>query len=393
MQDNCIHIFIIYSLDAKGGAHPPLSEVCSYITLYSNGTVVCHGYTVIMIFCNIGLSRFPSDSYNCRLCFGSRNYEKNEIDLDWWDARIYKIINKIKPDAREWEVMVNVDYENSSQCNNVDQLDASKIVIKMTITRKAIAYHLTLFVPCLFLSVIMFLAFIVSTETGQRLSLIVTVLLTITVFQQFTLDILPPYSLPVLSRYYLFSLLLAFVSTVIDIVLLNTYTRSRRNLPELVHTVFIEWIGSLIYMTRNYYNYETGKYDIRHQDVKNALEQEIDIPKSKTAGGGHTIYSISFEGKSHWNSLPRPTDYLRKRNKKLTIDALAEEKERKQREKNTELEKTVLHDYKETEKRITEEVNRHQIFRLVRVLDRLFLFTSVFAVLVYSIYYLLRVLR
>lgn len=77
----------------------------------------------------------------------------------------------------------------------------------------------------------------------------------------------------------------------------------------------------------------------------------------------------------------------------MTIDALAEEKERKQREKNTELEKTVLHDYKETEKRITEEVNRHQIFRLVRVLDRLFLFTSVFAVLVYSIYYLLRVLR
>ena len=346
----------------------------------------------MMVFCKIGLNRFPSDSYNCSLCFGSRNYEKNEIDMEWWDARIYKITNKMKPDAREWSVMVNLDYENSNQCNNRNGLDTSKIVIKMTITRKAIAYHLTLFVPCLFLSIIMFLAFIVPTETGQRLSLIVTILLTITVFQQFTLDILPPYSLPVLSRYYLFSLLLAFTSTVIDIALLNTYTRSRRNLPDLVHTVFIEWIGALVYMTRNYYNYETGKYDIRHEDMQNALEQEVNIPKLKTAGVEYTIYSIPFEGQNHWNSIARPTDYLRKRNKKLTIDALAEEKTRKKREKKAELEKKILHDYKEIEKRIEEEVNMHQIYRLVRVLDRLFLYTSVFAVLVYSIYYLERVL-
>lgn len=393
MEDNCIYIFIIYSLDAKGGAHPPLSKACSYITLYSNGTVVCHGYTVIMVFCKISLSRFPSDSYNCSLCFGSRNYEKNEIELDWWDARIYKIINRTKPNNREWDVIVNPDYENSSQCYNRDQLGTSKVVIKMTITRKAIAYHLTLFVPCLFLSIIIFLAFIVPTETGQRLSLVVTVLLTITVFQQFTLDILPPYSLPVLSKYYLFSLLLAFTSTVIDIALLNAYTRSRRNLPDLVHTVFIEWIGTLVYMTRNYYNYETGNYDIPHQDMQNALEQEVNIPKSKTAGVGHTIYSIPFKEQNHWNSLPKPTDYLRKRSKKLTIEALAEKKERKKREKKAELEKNTVHDFKEIENRIAEEVNMHQIYRLVRVLDRLFLYTSVFAVLVYSIYYLVRVVN
>ena len=359
--------------------HSPFSEMSSYIKVHSNGTIIWQGDTVLKVYCNIKLTAFPSDSYTCDLCFGSRNYGKNEIYLNWWNG---KSLNSGLIKNKEWTITVRPEYKSTSeQCSNWDQL-ASKIVLKMSLERHANAYHVTFFVPCLFLSIIMFLAFIVPTETGERLNLIVTVLLTIIVFQQLTLDIIPPYSFPILSQYYFFCLILAFSSTVIDIIVLNVYTRSGRYLPDILHTFFIEWVGALVYMTRNYYNYGTGEYDIPYQHVQKALQQEEKISKIKYGKIENTIYSVSPDKEIIWNSFKISTDCLHKRNKTETIKLLIQE------EKMLALKKSSECNFEKIRDKVEEEVNKHQIYRLVRVLDRLFLFASFFAVVSYSSYYL-----
>ena len=375
--------FYFFSLDSEGAVHSPFSEMSPYIKLYSNGTIVWQGDTVLKVYCNIRLTAFPSDGYTCDLCFGSRNYGKNEIYLNWWNEKLF---NSSLIENKEWIIYVSREGESTSeQCSSWEQ-SASNIVLKMSLKRNADAYHVTFFVPCLFLSIIMFLAFIVPTETGERLNLIVTVLLTIIVFQQLTLDIIPPYSFPILSQYYFFCLILAFSSTVIDIILLNVYTRSGRCLPDILHTFFIEWVGALVYMTRNYYNYGTGEYDIPYQHVQEALQQEQKITKMKYGKIENTIYSLSPEKEIIWNSFKISTDCLHKRNKMETIKLLIQEEKRLAFQESSEFNFEKIRD------EVKEEVNKHQIYRLVRVLDRLFLFASFFAVVGYSSYYLALVL-
>lgn len=238
----------------------------------------------------------------------------------------------------------------------------------------------------------MILVFIVPTETGERVNLIVTLLLTIIIFQQLTLDIIPPYSLPILSQYYFFSLTLAFVSALFGIIIMNIYYRPGRCLPEKLHTVLIEWLGRLVYMTRNYYNFATGEYDIDYKDVQTAFEQ---LQKSQKIEGGsednviykHSSEKVSMSNTRISNALPTSIDCLRKRRKSEAIKLLI--KEVKKSYSIDDFEKEA----EEIEKRIREQVNKYQVYRLVRVLDRLFLFINFLLVLIYSIYYLARVFR
>ena len=127
--------------------HSPFSEMSSYIKVHSNGTIIWQGDTVLKVYCNIKLTAFPSDSYTCDLCFGSRNYGKNEIYLNWWNG---KSLNSGLIKNKEWTITVRPEYKSTSeQCSNWDQL-ASKVVLKMSLERHANAYHVTFFVPCLF---------------------------------------------------------------------------------------------------------------------------------------------------------------------------------------------------------------------------------------------------
>lgn len=375
------------SLDADGNAHPPLSEIPSYMKLYANGTVVWQGDTVVSINCDITLNAFPSDLHDCFICFGSKTYDNREMQLVWLylDEKIGSFIEN-----KEWEVTVLSELTKQHHCNRWFQEKTSGVTIQFTLKRKAIAYHITFFVPCLFLSIIMILVFIVPTETGERVNLIVTVLLTIIIFQQLTLDIIPPYSLPLLSQYYFFSLTLAFFSAIIGILITNIYYRPGRCLPDKLHTVLIEWLGRLLYMTRNYYNFVTGEYDINYKDVQTAFEQLQKSQKVEDVNENNAIYNPSSERVRMpniriSNVLPTSIDCLRKRRKTEAIKLLIKEEKKSYSMDDFEIKAD------EIERSIQEQVNKYQIYRVVRVLDRLFLFINFLLVLIYSIYYLARV--
>ena len=376
------------SLDADGNAHPPLSEIPSYMKLYANGTVVWQGDTVVSINCDITLNAFPSDLHDCFICFGSKTYNNREMQLVWLhlDEKIGSFIEN-----KEWEVTVLSELTKQYHCNRRFQEKTSGVTIQFTLKRKAIAYHITFFVPCLFLSILMILVFIVPTETGERVNLIVTVLLTIIIFQQLTLDIIPPYSLPLLSQYYFFSLTLAFFSAIIGIIITNIYYRPGRCLPEKLHTVLIEWLGRLVFLTRNHYNFVTGEYDIEYDNGRTDFNQLQNSQQTEDGSQNEVPCNPSSDSVSTSevrisNVFPASVNFLQKRSKTEAIRLLMEEQKRLY----------SMDDFKKeadkTEKAIKEQVNKYQIYQLVRVLDRLFLFISLLSVIIFSIFYLTKVL-
>ena len=381
----CLTLY--YSLDADGNAHPPLSEIPSYMKIYANGTVMWQGDTMVSINCDITINAFPSDLHDCFICFGSKTYERSEMQLVWsyLDELVGSFIEN-----KEWKVTVLSELTNHYHCNKRFQGKTSGLTIKFNLKRKAIAYHITFFAPCLFLSIIMTVVFIVPTETGERVNLIVTVLLTIIVFQQLTLDIIPPYSFPILSQYYFLSLLLAFVSAIAGIIITKIYHQSEHGLSEKSHKVFIEGLGRLVFWTRSYYNFTTGEYDISFKDVQSAFNQlqrsqQIEDGSQNNAICNPSSDRVSTSNEGISNVLPASVDCLQKRRKTEAIKLLLKEQKKSYSRNDFDKEADKI------ERTIQEQVNKYQIYRLVRVLDRLFFIINVLSVAIFVTYYFARV--
>ena len=341
------------------------------------------GDTMVSVKCDITLYAFPSDHHDCFICFCSKIYDKSELELVWLysDQTVESFIEN-----KEWKVKVLPKPAKENHCNKRFQEKYSCLTIQFALKRKAIAYHVTFFVPCVYLSLIMALLFFVPIETGERLNLIVTALLTIVVFQQLTLDIIPPYSLPLLSQYYFFSLTLAFFSAIIGIIITNIYYRPGRCLPEKLHTVLIEWLGRLVFRTRNYYNFVTGEYDIEHNDGQTDFNQLQNSQQTEDGSQNEVPCNPSSDSLSTSevrisNVLPASVNSLQKRKKTEAIQLLIEEQKRLY----------SMDDFKKEadkiEKSIKEQVNKYQIYQLVRVLDRLFLWISLLSVFFFIICY------
>jgi len=102
-------------------------------------------------------------------------------------------------------------------------------------------------VPSVLLSILSILTFLLPPESGERITLSITILLSTTLFQQLTASLIPPSQVPVISLFYFSSLLLNCISLIATTIILRsyfhtTYTRMNRGL----YTVGVVWLGCLM---------------------------------------------------------------------------------------------------------------------------------------------------
>ena len=119
----------------------------------------------------------------------------------------------------EWKIL-----KGNYQRNIIKYKCCSHPFVDLTLTIKlkriTTDYLIRFIVPCVLLSSLMILVFILPAKSGERIGLAVTLLLAVTVFQQLTGEFLPRFGIPLISQLYLFImfqmiLLLTFATIVI----------------------------------------------------------------------------------------------------------------------------------------------------------------------------------
>lgn len=101
------------------------------------------------------------------------------------------------------------------------------IIFNITLRRKTLFYTVNLIIPCVGISFLSVLVFYLPSESGEKISLCISILLSLTVFFLLLVEIIPPTSLtvPLLGKYLLFTMLLVTLSVVVTIVVLNVNFR------------------------------------------------------------------------------------------------------------------------------------------------------------------------
>merc|ERR1711944_395380 len=98
----------------------------------------------------------------------------------------------------------------------------------MTLRRKTLFYTVNLIIPCVGISFLTVLVFYLPSDSGEKVTLCISILLSLTVFFLLLAEIIPPTSLavPLLGKYLLFTMILVSLSIMVTVGILNVHFRS-----------------------------------------------------------------------------------------------------------------------------------------------------------------------
>lgn len=158
------------------------------VVLRSDGHITWDSPAITKSSCKVDVSYFPFDGQRCHLTFGSWTYNGNQIDLhnqlDTGDLTDF--VENV-----EWEVLGMPATRNviTYGCCSEPYPD---VTYTLLLRRRASFYIFNLLLPCIMVSFLAPLGFYLPADSGEKVSLGVTVLLALTVFQLLVAESMPP---------------------------------------------------------------------------------------------------------------------------------------------------------------------------------------------------------
>ncbi|KAM8879456.1 neuronal acetylcholine receptor subunit alpha-3-like isoform 2-T2 [Spinachia spinachia] len=179
-----------------------------------DGTITWVPPAIFKSSCPMDITYFPFDYQNCSMKFGSWTYDKAKIDLVLIGS---KVNLKDFWESGEWEIIDAPGYKHDIKYN------------------------------CL-------LVFYLPSDCGEKVTLCISVLLSLTVFLLVITETIPSTSLviPLIGEYLLFTMIFVTLSIVITVFVLNVHYRTpmTHTMPDWVRSVFLKVLPKIMLMRR-----------------------------------------------------------------------------------------------------------------------------------------------
>ncbi|KAF4532451.1 hypothetical protein B566_EDAN003026 [Ephemera danica] len=163
----------------------------------------------------------------------------------------------------EWDILEvpAVRNEKFYTCCDEPYLD---ITFNITMRRKTLFYTVNIIIPCMGISFLTVLTFYLPSDSGEKVTLSISILISLHVFFLLVVEIIPPTSLvvPLLGKYLIFAMILVSISICVTVVVLNVHFRSPQThkMAPWVKRVFIHILPRLLVMRRPQYQFETSSH-------------------------------------------------------------------------------------------------------------------------------------
>ncbi|XP_051173515.1 acetylcholine receptor subunit alpha-like isoform X2 [Leptopilina boulardi] len=238
-------------------------------TVYFSGLVVWQPPAVYKSSCTIDVEFFPYDIQTCVLKLGSWTYDGFKVDLRHMDEKSGSNVVDVGVDLSEFYMSVEWDIlevpavrnEKFYTCCDEPYLD---ITFNITMRRKTLFYTVNIIIPCMGISFLTVLTFYLPSDSGEKVTLSISILISLHVFFLLVVEIIPPTSLvvPLLGKYLIFAMILVSISICVTVVVLNVHFRSPQThkMAPWVKRVFIHILPRLLVMRRPQYKFDTNRY-------------------------------------------------------------------------------------------------------------------------------------
>ncbi|GJQ86089.1 putative neurotransmitter-gated ion-channel transmembrane region [Trypoxylus dichotomus] len=223
------------------------SVINTNVIVSNTGEVVWLSHGIYRSSCEINVEYFPFDLQSCSMKWASWTYDGYQVELakqtEEGDVSNYQANGEF--DLVSFHAVKNV--ANYSCC--VEPYPDITYTIKLK--RRPMFYVFNLILPCILINCIALLVFYVPSDSGEKVTLGISALLSMTVFLMTIRETLPPTEkTPLISLYYGTSICLVTFASGLSVVTLNIYHRGVRGtpVPKVFKSLILERIGRLIFM-------------------------------------------------------------------------------------------------------------------------------------------------
>nr|XP_020138261.1 neuronal acetylcholine receptor subunit alpha-2 isoform X2 [Microcebus murinus] len=218
--------------------------------LFSTGTVHWVPPAIYKSSCSIDVTFFPFDQQSCKMKFGSWTYDKAKIDLEQMGQSVDL---KDYWESGEWAIVNATGTYNSKKYDCCAEIYPD-VTYTFVIRRLPLFYTVNLIIPCLLISCLTVLVFYLPSDCGEKVTLCISVLLSLTVFLLLITEIIPSTSLviPLIGEYLLFTMIFVTLSIVVTVFVLNVHHRSpsTHTMPRWVRGALLGCVPRWLLMAR-----------------------------------------------------------------------------------------------------------------------------------------------
>ncbi|XP_023714463.1 acetylcholine receptor subunit alpha-like isoform X3 [Cryptotermes secundus] len=181
-----------------------------------------------------------------------------------WEPKEYGGVHMLHvPSDHIWrpDIVLYNKNEKFYTCCDEPYLD---ITFNITMRRKTLFYTVNIIIPCMGISFLTVLTFYLPSDSGEKVTLSISILISLHVFFLLVVEIIPPTSLvvPLLGKYLIFAMILVSISICVTVVVLNVHFRSPQThkMAPWVKRVFIHILPRLLVMRRPQNQFEPHRY-------------------------------------------------------------------------------------------------------------------------------------
>ncbi|XP_046901693.1 neuronal acetylcholine receptor subunit alpha-9-I [Hypomesus transpacificus] len=238
------------------------------VVLRYNGEITWDQPAITKSSCVVDVSFFPFDWQQCNLTFGSWTYNGNQVDIAMGMASgdLSDFVENVEWECHGMPAVRNVIMYGCCSDPYPD------ITYTLLLKRRSLFYIFNLLLPCFLISFLAPLGFYLPADSGEKVSLGVTVLLALTVFQLMVAESMPPSeSVPYIGKYYIATMTMITASTSLTIFIMNIHFcgAEAKPVPRWAKVLIID------YMSRLFFVYEVGENCTTPESKRTSLyEQE-----------------------------------------------------------------------------------------------------------------------
>uniref|UniRef100_A0AAY4AN81 Acetylcholine receptor subunit delta n=1 Tax=Denticeps clupeoides TaxID=299321 RepID=A0AAY4AN81_9TELE len=250
-------------LENNNDAQFQVAYYCN-VLIYPDGYVYWLPPAIFRSSCTINVNYFPFDWQNCSLKFSSLTYNAKEINMhlktdsdeNGNSFKVEWII--IDPEGftenGEWEIIHKPARKNTYKSIPMDSNKHQDITFYLIIKRKPLFYIVNIIIPCVLISFMASLVYYLPADSGEKMTLSISVLLAQSVFLLLISQRLPETSMavPLIVKYLMFIMVLVTVVVLNCVIVLNLHFRtpSTHVMTEWTKEFFLEKLPRLLRMSR-----------------------------------------------------------------------------------------------------------------------------------------------
>ncbi|XP_023930299.1 neuronal acetylcholine receptor subunit alpha-9-like [Lingula anatina] len=303
------------------------------VTVYPNGAVYWLTPNILKTYCKLDVTYFPYDQQVCPFKFGSWSYHGFQLDVT---NRSASGDTSSFVDNGEWE-LVDIPVRRHVVMYGCCPEPYPDVTFYIVIKRRSLYYIFNIVLPCVLISSIALVVFYLPPESGEKIALVITVLLALTVFMLLIAEIMPPQSevVPLIGQYFIGAIVLLSLSTALTVYVMTLYHSGNhaRPVPGWLRKVAFRWLATILCMRA------TVKRKAR---VHPAISEKKDQPQHNDKETSDTKQTSVWTTSNNANDHSQTTPFSNTRDEKLTDDNVTQTKGDAE-ETNTLLRKILHH--------------------------------------------------